>query len=139
MPIFDQAHSKIIEITFCFPEFTPPCKKSVHFLNAFLRYSQFRVLWPNWSHPFLTTHIQKFLDQLLIYVNLYDMTKPGYFIDLFWRYGWLKNAAIWLAENILAHISGTFSQIWDLHRNTANKINFHYRSNSVNINDQIFQ
>ena len=33
--------------------------------------------------------------------------KSGYFIDLFWRYGWLKNPAIWLAENILAHISGT--------------------------------
>ena len=32
--------------------------------------------------------------------------KSGYFIDLFWRYGWLKNPAIWLAENILAHISG---------------------------------
>ena len=23
---FDQAHPKIIEITFCFPEFAPPCK-----------------------------------------------------------------------------------------------------------------
>ena len=33
--------------------------------------------------------------------------KSGYFIDLFWRYGWLKNPAIWLAENILVHISGT--------------------------------
>ena len=38
---FDQAHPKIIEITFCFPEFAPPCKKSVHFINSFLRYSQF--------------------------------------------------------------------------------------------------
>ena len=28
-------------------------------------------------------------------------------IDLFWRYCWLKNPAIWLAENILAHISWT--------------------------------
>ena len=33
--------------------------------------------------------------------------KPGYFIDLFWRYGWLKNLATWFTENILAHISGT--------------------------------
>ena len=31
--------------------------------------------------------------------------KPS--INLFWRYGWLKNPAIWLAENILANISGT--------------------------------
>ena len=33
--------------------------------------------------------------------------KSGYFIDLFWRYSWLKNAAIWLAENILTHFSRT--------------------------------
>ena len=33
--------------------------------------------------------------------------KSGYFIDLFWRSSWLENPAIWLAENILAHISGT--------------------------------
>ena len=38
---FDQAHPKSIEITFCFPEFVPPSKKSVHFINSFLRYSQF--------------------------------------------------------------------------------------------------
>ena len=39
---FDQAHPKSIEITFCFPEFVPPSKKSVHFINSFLRYSQFQ-------------------------------------------------------------------------------------------------
>ena len=32
-----------------------------------------------------------------------------------------------------------FSQIWDLSRNTANNINFHYRTNSVKIDDKIFQ
>ena len=32
-----------------------------------------------------------------------------------------------------------FSQIWDLCRNTANHINFHYRANSVENNNQIFQ
>ena len=31
----------------------------------------------------------------------------GYFTDLFWRYGRLKNPAISLAEKILAHTSGT--------------------------------
>ena len=29
------------KISFCFPEFAPPCKKSVHVINSFLRYSQF--------------------------------------------------------------------------------------------------
>ena len=32
-----------------------------------------------------------------------------------------------------------FSQTWDLCRNTANNISFHYRTNSVKINNQIFQ
>ena len=32
-----------------------------------------------------------------------------------------------------------FSQIWNLCRNTANKINFNYRTNSVKINDKGFQ
>ena len=32
-----------------------------------------------------------------------------------------------------------FSQIWDLCRNTANDINLHYITNSVKINDKIFQ
>ena len=30
--------------------------------------------------------------------------KTSYFIGFFWRYGWLKNLAIWSAENILIHI-----------------------------------
>ena len=52
--------------------------------------------------------------------------KSGYFTDLFWRYGWLKNPAIWLAENILAHTQEQkFCQKWDLCRNIANNTNFH--------------
>ena len=40
-PIFDYIFPKIIEITFSLPEFPPLCKKSVHSINSFLRYSQF--------------------------------------------------------------------------------------------------
>ena len=70
--------------------------------------ANFRVQWTHCSHPFLTTPMQKIFGQLLIDLNLHQHAKKiGYFIDLFWRYGWLKNPAIWLAENILAHISGT--------------------------------
>ena len=47
---------------------------------------------------------------------------------MFWRYGWLKNPAIWLAANVLAHISGT-----KIIQNTVNNLNFHYRTNSVKI------
>ena len=38
-----------------------------------------------------------------------NMQKYGSFIDLFCRYGWLKNPAIWLGKNIMAQISGTKS------------------------------
>ena len=93
---------------FCFPEFAPPCKKSVSSINPFLRYSQF------WSHMTrLATHISGHAHPKISWstFNLCEFVsickKSGYFIDLFWRYGWLKNPAIWLAENILAHISGT--------------------------------
>ena len=41
-PVFDQTHPIITEITFCFPEFAPPCKKSVHSINSLLRYIQFQ-------------------------------------------------------------------------------------------------
>ena len=37
--------------------------------------ANFRVLWSYWPHPFLATSIQKFSDQLLIYVNLYQHAK----------------------------------------------------------------
>ena len=40
-PNFDNIHPKIIEITFSFLEFAPACKKSVHSIDSFLRYSQF--------------------------------------------------------------------------------------------------
>ena len=40
-PIFELANPRNIEITLSFPEFAPTCKKSVHSINSFLRYSQF--------------------------------------------------------------------------------------------------
>ena len=61
LPIFDLAHPKFI------PEFAPPCKKSVHFIYSFLKYTMKYVL--DWPHPFLSMLIQKCFDQVLIYVN----------------------------------------------------------------------
>ena len=40
--MFDQTHQKMIEITFSFLEFASAYKKSVHSINSFLRYSQFK-------------------------------------------------------------------------------------------------
>ena len=42
MPIFNHTYQKISKITFSFPELTSACKKSVHSINSFLRYSQFQ-------------------------------------------------------------------------------------------------
>ena len=108
MPILDQTHPKIIEITFCFPEFAPPCKESVHSINSFLRYSQFyspmtRLATPISGHP----HPKMFWSTFNLCEFVSTCKKSGYFIDLFWRFGWLKNPAIWLVENILARISET--------------------------------
>ena len=50
---YDNIHPKIIEATFSFPEFAPACKKSVHSINLFLRYS------PYWPNPSLTMPTQK--------------------------------------------------------------------------------
>ena len=52
---------------------------------------------------------------------------------------WLKNPAIWLRTFRSISQEADFSQIWDLCRNAANNINFHYRTNSVTINDKISQ
>ena len=96
--------------------------------------ANFWVLWPDWPHPFLIIPNQKCFDQLLIYMNLHHMQKN--LIDVFWRYGSLKNSEIWLAEIILSHISGKkISQTWNLCRNTANSIIFHYQTNSVTTHD----
>ena len=105
LSIFDHAHPKIIEINFCFPGFAPPCKKSVHYINSFLRYSQLYSPVTRLATP-ITGHAQpkKFWSTFNLCEFVSKCTELGYSIDLFWRYGWLKNPAIWLTENILAHI-----------------------------------
>ena len=74
-PISDHVHPKIIEITLSFPEFAPACKKSVHSINSFLRYSQFQSPMTRLTTPFFDHVHPKIFDQLLIYVNLYEHAK----------------------------------------------------------------
>ena len=105
--IFDHAHPKISEIIFSFPEFQPACKKFITSIHSWDT-ANFRVLWPDWHRPFLTMPTpKKFWSTFNLCEFVSTSKKSGYFIDLFWSYGWLKNPAIWLAENNLAHISGT--------------------------------
>ena len=86
----------------------------------------FRILWPDWPHPFLTMsfHSQIFFDQLLIYVNLYQHARNRlFFIDLLWRYDFQTFWSVFLEP--------TFSQILDLCSNTTNHVNVHFRINSM--------
>ena len=97
-----------------------------------------RVLRPNWTHPFLVMPNHKIFNRLLTSVNLCEHAKQGgYFINLLWRNSWFKNSR--LVESILAYISGKdFPQKSYFCRNTANNINFHYSTNSVKTNNEIF-
>ena len=60
-----------------------------------------RLATPIFDH----THPKIFWSTCNLYEFVSTCKKSGYFIYFFWRYGWLRNTAIWLAENILAHIS----------------------------------
>ena len=110
-------------------------KKSVHSINSLLRYSQFlspvtRLVTPISDHaqPNIFWSIFNWREFVLTY------KKTGRLIDLFWRYGWLKNPVIWLAENILGHVTGT--KIFPNIRFVQEHINFHYKTNSIKINDK---
>ena len=89
------------------PNFKYRYPKMLHFFENGST-DNFGVSQPDWSHPFVTMATPKFFDQLFIYINLYQHAKKsGYFNNLFLIYGWLKNPAIWLAENNLTNISRT--------------------------------
>ena len=87
-----------------------------------------------------TGHTQtNFFDQPLIFVNLHQNAKnevvflncSGETVDLkILQSDWLR--AFWSISQGEKNY-----QIHDLCRNTANNINFHYRTNSVKINGQI--
>ena len=103
-------YPKIIEATFSFPKFVASCKKSVYSNCSFLRYINFtsisqtlRLITPilDHSHP-------KFIDQNSFFFELVSTCKKSrYFNDLFWRFYYFIDTAIWLAESILTHIPGT--------------------------------
>ena len=101
---------KISDTTFGFPEFAPTCKKSIHCIYSFLRYSQFSVARLD-TIIFDHSHPKSFWSTNNLCEFVLTCKKSGYFISLFWRYGWLKNPAIWLADNILANISGRIYEI----------------------------
>ena len=93
----------IINITFSSPEFAAACKISVHSINSFLRYSQFqtRLTTPIFDHVLPKNFWSTFMWPRI------NMQKIRLFYLFLVKIWWIKTPAIWLAENILAHISGT--------------------------------
>ena len=137
--IFDHTHIKL-RVNFYLSWICIMCKKPVHSINSFWNAVNFRILWPDWSQPFVTIPTLEYFAQFLISVNLYQHEKKLFHWFVL-EIGLVKiNPAVWLAENILVHISRTkFSLNMEFVQNTANNINFHYRTNLVKIKDQIFQ
>ena len=84
---------------------------------------------------------QNFFDQLLVYVNLYQHAK-NQAISMICSGDMVDKKILqcdWLRKFWPIYQEQNYSQISDLCRNTVNNISFHYRTNSVKINDQIFQ
>ena len=84
---------------------------------------------------------QTFFDELLIYVNLYRHAKTQA-ISLICSRDMIDQKILqsdWLRLIWPISQQRKFSQIWDLCRNTANNIDFHYKKNLVKTNDKIFQ
>ena len=73
--IFDHAHPKNFSSAFYFHESVRTCKKSVIPSVHSSDEASFRVPRPYWPSPFLTMPNQKFFNQLLIFVNLYQHGK----------------------------------------------------------------
>ena len=126
-PILTTSTKKLLKLLLAFLIFHQHAKKQCISSTSYWNTFSFRVLWPGWSQP-ISDHVHPKIFGSTF--NLYELAstckKSGYFIDLFWRYGWLKSPAIWLLRKVwLINQEKIFSQIWDLCRNTAN-INFHY-------------
>ena len=94
--------------------------------------ANFRVLWPGRPHPFLTMLMKKFFDELLIFVILYQHTKNQ-------AISWICSGDIVDLKMLQCDWLRAFCPISQEHSNTANDISFYYITNSVKINDHIFQ
>ena len=100
--------------------------------------------WPhqpqNFQCPF---NLHEFVPACKKSVNSWDtvnlrVQRPD-LLNLLWRNSSFRNYAIWLAESILAYISGTrFFPKKDLCRNTANNKHIHYTTNTVKIMTKFF-
>ena len=100
--IFDHGH------THFWVKLYQHAKKPACSISSLLRYSTFyspetRLAMLIFNHAPLKTFQSTFIFCKFVSTN----KKWGCFIDLLWRNAWFKNPVIWMAESILAYISGT--------------------------------
>ena len=127
MPHFWLNPPKIIGVKFSLLKFLSPSKKSVHSVNSFMRYRQFKSRITRLTLPFFLSFffmaIQKLVNTLNFHESVSTRKKSGYLINLFWRLTQIKIAqSDWLRGFLHISQEPVFSQIWNLHRNTANDI-----------------
>ena len=127
-PIFDHAHPKIIEITFKLSSICTSMQKISSFHKFILKKQLILESHDQTGHTHFWPYPTKnFLIKAISLISSVDIVDKNIL-----QSDWLKT--FWPTSQ-----EQKFSQIWDLYRNTANKVYFHYRTNSVNINDQIFK
>ena len=123
-----------------FPEFAPAFKyqliPSIFFFFFFWDAVNFRVPWPERPQHVNT---KMFWETFNLRGFVSACKESGYFIDLFWRYGWLKNPKILLAKNILTYLRNKNFLKYCFFMQGHRKQIFHYRRNSEKANDQSFQ
>ena len=96
------------------------------------------ILSPENGHAYFWPSLTQIVWKIF---NLCEFSSSHRKIRLFHCYNrrcdWILQSD-WLKTFLPISKEQTFSQMWDLCRNTANNINFHYRTNTVKINDQFF-
>ena len=104
--ISDHSQPKIIEITFSFPDFALACKKK-WFIPSIYSWDTVNFRAHDQTGPAQFDHADS-----KIFWSTYSLCKfvstgkkSAYLKNLLQKYCWLKNPAIWLAENILVHVS----------------------------------
>ena len=138
MCIFDHANPKTFKhLLICMNLYQHPKTPLIPLVQSW-NTANFGVQRPDWSYPFLTMPHQKIYNQLLIFVNFYQLAKNEAVLSTCsGEIIYIKNPAIWLAESILLiSKEKDLSQIKDLCMNTANNKNLPYRAKSVKINNQ---
>ena len=74
----------LIKVTSSFPEFISAHQKPVSLISSWDT-AKFRVLLPEWSHPFMTMPTPIFSNHLLTSMNLYQHAKNQFFSSFFSR------------------------------------------------------